>query len=47
MQKRNIQTVIVAAIAIGALSLGGCATKGFVRAQVNSEDTKVRATQDQ
>jgi outer membrane protein OmpA-like peptidoglycan-associated protein len=47
MQKRNIQAVIVAAVAIGALSLGGCATKGFVREQVSSEDTKVRATQDQ
>ena len=36
-------TTMVAA----ALSLGGCATKDFVREQVAAEDTKVQATQSQ
>jgi outer membrane protein OmpA-like peptidoglycan-associated protein len=39
--------VVVAAIALGALSLGGCATKGFVREQVGVVDTKVQTTQTQ
>ena len=37
--------IIASAIAISALSLGGCATKDFVREQVAAEDTKVQATQ--
>jgi len=39
--------VIAAAMAISAVSLGGCATKDFVREQVAAEDTKVQATQGQ
>src|SRR6185312_16205324 len=34
-------------VAAAALSLGGCATKDFVREQVAAEDTKVQATQGQ
>src|ERR1044071_1015587 len=42
----TIKPVIIAtAIAASALSLGGCATKDFVREQVAAEDTKVQATQ--
>ena len=37
--------IIATAIAASALSLGGCATKDFVREQVAAEDTKVQATQ--
>jgi outer membrane protein OmpA-like peptidoglycan-associated protein len=37
----------VAAVAFGALSLGGCATKGFVRQQVGVVDTKVDQTNTQ
>ena len=37
--------IIATAIAASALSLGGCATKDFVRDQVAAEDTKVQATQ--
>ena len=36
--------IIATAIAASALSLGGCATKDFVRDQVAAEDTKVQAT---
>jgi len=39
--------MILGALAAGAISLGGCATKGFVREQVGAEDTKVQATQAQ
>jgi outer membrane protein OmpA-like peptidoglycan-associated protein len=39
--------VIAAAMAVSAVSLGGCATKDFVREQVAAEDTKVQATQGQ
>jgi len=39
--------VIATAMAISAVSLGGCATKDFVREQVAAEDTKVQATQGQ
>lgn len=35
--------IVTLAIAAGALSLGGCATKGFVRDQVGVVDTKVQA----
>jgi len=37
--------IIASAIVVSALSLGGCATKDFVRDQVAAEDTKVQATQ--
>src|SRR6478752_624658 len=37
--------IIATAIAAAALSLGGCASKDFVREQVAAEDTKVQATQ--
>ena len=37
----------IIAIAVSAFSLGGCATKDFVREQVAAEDTKVQATQGQ
>ena len=37
--------IIATAIAASALSLGGCATKDFVREQVSAEDTKLQATQ--
>jgi len=37
--------IIATAIAASALSLGGCATKDFMREQVAAEDTKVQATQ--
>src|SRR3954471_5055423 len=39
--------IIATAIAASALSLGGCATKDFVREQVAAEDTKVQAAQTQ
>ena len=39
--------VVATAMAASALSLGGCATKDFVREQVAAEDTKVAATQQQ
>src|SRR4051812_14005949 len=35
------------AIVLGALALGGCATKGFVREQVGVVDTKLQATDAQ
>jgi len=34
-------------MALSAISLGGCATKDFVREQVAAEDTKVQAAQTQ
>ena len=43
MQKQRLSAVAVAALAAGAVSLGGCATKGFVREQVGVVDTKVQA----
>jgi outer membrane protein OmpA-like peptidoglycan-associated protein len=45
MRKLGLSGVAVAALAAGALSLGGCATKGFVREQVGVVDTKVEAQQ--
>lgn len=39
--------VLATAMALSAISLGGCATKDFVREQVAAEDTKVQATQSQ
>ncbi len=47
MQKIRFPAVAVAAIAVGALSLGGCATKKFVNEQVSAVDTKLGATQSQ
>jgi outer membrane protein OmpA-like peptidoglycan-associated protein len=38
---------LLAAVAIGVLGLGGCATKGFVRDQVGVVDAKTKATQAQ
>src|ERR1044072_6404598 len=37
--------VLATAMALSAISLGGCATKDFVREQVAAEDTKVQAAQ--
>jgi outer membrane protein OmpA-like peptidoglycan-associated protein len=46
MQK--LRTAIFAtAMAVSAVSLGGCATKDYVNQQVAAEDTKVQATQSQ
>lgn len=39
--------VLATAMALSAISLGGCATKDFVREQVAAEDTKVQAQQTQ
>jgi outer membrane protein OmpA-like peptidoglycan-associated protein len=39
--------VAASAIVLGALTLGGCATKGFVRQQVGVVDTKLQATDAQ
>jgi outer membrane protein OmpA-like peptidoglycan-associated protein len=47
MQTSRPFTVTVVSLAAVALSLGGCATKGFVRQQVGVEDTKLQATQTQ
>jgi outer membrane protein OmpA-like peptidoglycan-associated protein len=41
------KAVILGAMALGAVSLGGCATKKFVREQVGVVDTKLQTTQDQ
>ena len=43
---QNLKTLAVV-VAAGAFALGGCATKGFVRAQVGAVDSKVQATQSQ
>ena len=42
MQRTRISTIAVAALAVGAMSLGGCATKGFVQKLVGGEDAKVQ-----
>src|SRR5437764_4202387 len=47
MRKLRPSVVVLGVLAAGAVSLGGCATKGFVREQVGVEDTKVQATQAQ
>jgi outer membrane protein OmpA-like peptidoglycan-associated protein len=39
--------LVATALAASALSLGGCATKDFVREQVTAEDAKVAAAQSQ
>ncbi len=43
MPKMRLATVAVAALAAASFSLGGCATKGFVKKLVGNEDTKVQA----
>ena len=45
MSKRNTLALTAIALAIGAVSLGGCATEDFVRKQVATEDGKLSATQ--
>ena len=47
MQKLKPWTIATMALAAGALSLGGCATKGFVRQQVGVVDSKEQATEAQ
>jgi outer membrane protein OmpA-like peptidoglycan-associated protein len=47
MRRLKPAAMAVAAVAVGALSLGGCATKGFVREQVAVVDTKADTTQAQ
>jgi peptidoglycan-associated lipoprotein len=47
MQTLRTTAVAATALMIGALTLGGCATKGFVRDQVGAVDTKLQATQTQ
>jgi len=47
MFKMKPAAIAVVAITAGALTLGGCATKKFVREQVGVVDTKVQATQSQ
>src|ERR1700761_8220251 len=39
--------IFATAMVVSAISLGGCATKDFVREQVAAEDTKVQSTQSQ
>ena len=43
----NSSAIATTAVLLGALSLGGCATKGFVRDQVGVVDTKLQATDAQ
>lgn len=45
MSKRKTLALTAVALAIGAVSLGGCATEDFVRKQVATEDGKLTATQ--
>lgn len=47
MPKLRSAAVVTLALAAGALSLGGCATKKFVREQVGVVDTKLTTTQEQ
>lgn len=47
MQKLRVPAVAMAAIAVGALSLAGCATKKFVNQQVGAVDSKLATTQGQ
>ena len=47
MQKLSPSALAVVVLAAGAVSLGGCATKAFVRDQVGVVDSKAQATQAQ
>lgn len=47
MQKTRHAIFAAAAITVGALSLGGCATKDYVNEQVAAVDAKNQATQTQ
>ena len=43
MQKLRPSALLLAALAVGAFSLGGCATEDFVNKQVSAEDAKSQA----
>ena len=43
----NLRVLAAGAMLMGALTLGGCATKGFVRDEVAVVDTKLQATDAQ
>lgn len=43
IQLRNSKALILSAVALGALSLGGCATKKYVNEQVGTVQTQVAA----
>ena len=45
MQRIRDTILAVAAMAVGAFGLGGCATKDYVNEKVAAEDTKVQAAQ--
>lgn len=45
--KRIGLAIFTTAVAVSAVSLGGCATKDYVNQQVAAEDTKVQAAQGQ
>jgi outer membrane protein OmpA-like peptidoglycan-associated protein len=47
VKKPRLATTAIAGLALAALSLGACATKGFVREQVGTVDSKVDANQAQ
>lgn len=47
MRRVSFASVALVAMSAGALTLGGCATKGFVREQVSVVDTKLQTTQGQ
>jgi peptidoglycan-associated lipoprotein len=47
MRKMRPAAVALAVVTAGALGLGGCATKKFVREQVGVVDTKLQTTQGQ
>lgn len=40
-----MQKIMLAAVAVGALALGGCATKEYVNEQVSALDTRVQTNQ--
>lgn len=43
MQKLRPSALLMAALAMGAISLGGCATEDYVNKQVSAEDAKAQA----